>query len=150
MPIRWQAIIWTNDGLVYWCIYAWLHPNDLNIHCGLLALMLLMPWSWKWPHPINRFSLSKWIQQIFAHISADTPVVARQKVHITKLVASGNGMLPDGTKPLPEPILTFYPIDFSSLKACSIPMKFTRYQFLRKCCKSILLKLSHISSWTMS
>ena len=70
----------------------------------------------------------KWIEQIFAHISADTPVVARQKVHITKLVASGNDMLPDGTKPLPEAILTSYPIDFSSLKACSIPVKFTRYQ----------------------
>ena len=26
----WQAIIWTNDGLIYWCIYASLSLNELN------------------------------------------------------------------------------------------------------------------------
>ena len=29
-PARWQAIIWTNDGLVYWCIYASLNLNVLR------------------------------------------------------------------------------------------------------------------------
>ena len=30
MPKRQQAIIWTNDGLVYWYIYASLAHNELN------------------------------------------------------------------------------------------------------------------------
>ena len=29
-PYRRQAIIWTNDGLVYWCIYASLNLNELR------------------------------------------------------------------------------------------------------------------------
>ena len=29
-PIRQQAIIWTNDGIGYWCIYASLDLNELN------------------------------------------------------------------------------------------------------------------------
>ena len=29
--IRWQAIIWTNDGLFYWCIYASLCLTELII-----------------------------------------------------------------------------------------------------------------------
>ena len=29
-PSRWQAIIWTNDSLVYWCIYVSLSFNELN------------------------------------------------------------------------------------------------------------------------
>ena len=32
MPTRQQAIIRTNDGLVYWCIYASLCLNELNSH----------------------------------------------------------------------------------------------------------------------
>ena len=28
--IRWQVIIWTNDGIVYWCIYASLDLSDLK------------------------------------------------------------------------------------------------------------------------
>ena len=28
---RWRAIIWTNDGLVYWCIYASLGLNELTV-----------------------------------------------------------------------------------------------------------------------
>ena len=27
----WQAIIWTNDGIVYWCIYASLGLNELTL-----------------------------------------------------------------------------------------------------------------------
>ena len=30
VPVRQQAIIWTNDGLVYWCIYASLGLNELS------------------------------------------------------------------------------------------------------------------------
>ena len=30
MPNRWQAIIWTNDGLVFWRIYASLGLNELK------------------------------------------------------------------------------------------------------------------------
>ena len=33
MPVRQQAIIWTNDGLAYWCIYASLRLNELT-HWG--------------------------------------------------------------------------------------------------------------------
>ena len=29
-PIRWKAIIWTNDDLAYWRIYASLDLNELN------------------------------------------------------------------------------------------------------------------------
>ena len=29
VPNRWQAIFWTNGGLVYWCIYASLGLNEL-------------------------------------------------------------------------------------------------------------------------
>ena len=29
-PNRQQAIIWSNDGLVYWCIYASLGLNELS------------------------------------------------------------------------------------------------------------------------
>ena len=29
-PTRRQAIIWTNDGLVWWCIYASLGLNELS------------------------------------------------------------------------------------------------------------------------
>ena len=29
MPTRQQAIIWTNDGIVYWCIYVSLSLNEL-------------------------------------------------------------------------------------------------------------------------
>ena len=29
-PSRWQAIIWTNDGIVYWRIYASLGLNELK------------------------------------------------------------------------------------------------------------------------
>ena len=29
VPNRWQAIIWTNDGIVYWHIYTSLCPNEL-------------------------------------------------------------------------------------------------------------------------
>ena len=28
---RWQATVWTNDGLVHWCIYASLSLNALTI-----------------------------------------------------------------------------------------------------------------------
>ena len=35
--IRWQAIIWTNNGLVYWCIYASLGLNELN-RCPIAKL----------------------------------------------------------------------------------------------------------------
>ena len=28
VPNRWQAIIWTNDSLIYWCIYESLSLND--------------------------------------------------------------------------------------------------------------------------
>ena len=31
MPFRWQDIIWTKDGLAYWCIYASVGLNDLTI-----------------------------------------------------------------------------------------------------------------------
>ena len=30
-PNRWQAIIWTNVGMLYWCIYASLGLNELTI-----------------------------------------------------------------------------------------------------------------------
>ena len=30
VPIRWQAIICTNDGLVYWRIYVSLGVDELN------------------------------------------------------------------------------------------------------------------------
>ena len=30
-PKRWQAIIWTNDGIVYWRIYASLGLNELRV-----------------------------------------------------------------------------------------------------------------------
>ena len=41
-PFRRQAIIWSNDGTVYWRIYSSLGLNELNkngllIHCGLLT-----------------------------------------------------------------------------------------------------------------
>ena len=39
MPIRQQAIIWTNDGLVCWCIYASLGLNELTC-CEILGLKL--------------------------------------------------------------------------------------------------------------
>ena len=29
-PNRWQAIIWSNDGMFYWCIHASLGPNELT------------------------------------------------------------------------------------------------------------------------
>ena len=29
-PYRWQAIIWTNGGIVYWCIYVSLGLNELR------------------------------------------------------------------------------------------------------------------------
>ena len=29
--VRWQGIIWTNDGLVYWCINASFGLNELNV-----------------------------------------------------------------------------------------------------------------------
>ena len=32
-----QAIIWTNDGQVYWCIYASFRFSELT-HCGLVIL----------------------------------------------------------------------------------------------------------------
>ena len=31
VPNRWQAIIWTNDGLSYWRIYASLGLNELTV-----------------------------------------------------------------------------------------------------------------------
>ena len=34
-PTRWQAIIWTNDGIVYWCIYASLCLNELMLQMHL-------------------------------------------------------------------------------------------------------------------
>ena len=30
VPSRWHAIIWTNDGIVYWRIYASLGLNELK------------------------------------------------------------------------------------------------------------------------
>ena len=36
VPNRWQAIIWTNDGLVYWRIYASLGLNELNERNGFV------------------------------------------------------------------------------------------------------------------
>ena len=38
LPTRWQAIVWTNDGLVYWHIYASLGHNELNEDFQLLTL----------------------------------------------------------------------------------------------------------------
>ena len=41
-----KAIIWINDGLVYWCIYASLSFNELNyvIQCAaILSQVGLMP-----------------------------------------------------------------------------------------------------------
>ena len=36
MPIRWHAIIWANDGLAYWHIYAPLSLNELT-HWGRMT-----------------------------------------------------------------------------------------------------------------
>ena len=35
-PIRWQAIIWNNDGLIYWCIHASLSVKELKL-CGCIG-----------------------------------------------------------------------------------------------------------------
>ena len=44
MPIRRQAIIWTNDGLDWWRIYASLHLNELNKYQGYLICMIISEW----------------------------------------------------------------------------------------------------------
>ena len=44
-PNRWQTIIWTNDGLGYWHLYASLGLTELKYivalsHCGMWPLLL--------------------------------------------------------------------------------------------------------------
>ena len=41
-PNRWQAIFWTNDGIVYWCIYASHGPIDLMYSGNLIRLSVLI------------------------------------------------------------------------------------------------------------
>ena len=51
-------------------------------------------------------------------------------------IGSSNGLLPDGTKPLPEPVLTYY-------QRCSVA--FTWEQFLKKCWKEVRKMSSNIT-----
>ena len=31
-PIKWQSIIWTSYGIVYWCIYAYMQTTSTSLH----------------------------------------------------------------------------------------------------------------------
>ena len=60
---RWKVIIWTSDGLVYWCTYATLSHNELT-HCCLVMLCdvadvaLWQFWLWivGWQHQYINWS----------------------------------------------------------------------------------------------
>ena len=51
--------------------------------------------------------------RIFSHFTSYEIVICRAKNHncpkeIWVNIGSGNGLVPDGTKPLPEPMLTYH------------------------------------------
>ena len=49
-PVRWQAIIWINDGLVYWCIYVSLSLNELNTYKNTIWLNVYWYIIWQKDH----------------------------------------------------------------------------------------------------
>ena len=59
----WQAIIWTNNGVVYWCIYTSLSPSELTI--------------WRWAN--NIFPKFHWnkpalVQAMAKHLTGKNPI----------------------------------------------------------------------------
>ena len=73
MPIRQQAIICTNAGLVWCNINAWLGLNELT----LLSTWASLPWASVWDQSQN-MDISSWCQQCPSRLvprSAETPLV---------------------------------------------------------------------------
>ena len=65
-------------------------------------------------------------------------------------IGSGNGLLPDGTKPLPEPMLTYHQSGPVAFTWGQFPMKCSIYLFLIRVWKSLIWGNSHISQGPMS
>ena len=78
---------------VWWYrIFSWFNPNMKNV-ASLLTLALLNP-------DPSRSTLTHW-------------GLVSTKIWVN--FGSGNGLLPDGTKPLPEPMLTYHQVRFSDV-----------------------------------
>ena len=56
VPNRWQAITWTSDGLVYWCIYM-RHEASMSSWDMNLNKFIYVPFSFRTPTLIFNFNL---------------------------------------------------------------------------------------------
>ena len=65
------------------------------------ALVQIMAWQWSGDKPVPSPMLPMLYYAIY-----DCGLMTQLETYIWVNIASGNGMLPDGTKPSPEPMLT--------------------------------------------
>ena len=96
MPNRQQDIIWTNDGLFHWHIYASLGLNELT-HQPLGDVEIIL-----------KSVVSKVLFQI--NILSNSCEIALRRMLQNPFdekvnIGSGNGLMPSGSKPLPDPIM---------------------------------------------
>ena len=123
-PVQRQAIIWTNAGIL---LIGTLGTNFneilIKIYIFSLKKMHFNLSSGNWRSfclgLIAPIGLSFWYPFINSLWPSDT--IWR---HIWVNIGSGNGLLPDGTKPLPEPMLTFHNLS---------PVTFILGQFHKRC-----------------
>ena len=106
MPIRWQVIIWANDGLAYWC-YASPRLNVLT-YWGQDKIITLYQ-----QHFVKRRLL--WLDQKISTgpdhglvLNSLWPSYALWHHWTWVNIGPGYSLLPEGTKPLPEPMLTIH------------------------------------------
>ena len=65
-------------------------------------------------------------------------------------IGSGNGLEPDGTKPIPEPMLTYHQWDLLAFTWGKFHQKCSRYLSLIWVWKLLIHYYDHISQWPMS
>ena len=102
-PVRRQAIIWTNAGIL---LIGTLGTNFseilTEIHTFSFKKMHLKTSSVKWqPYCVSLNVLSSWTLLVKLQWSE-----CHRKPFMIVNIGSGNGLVPSGNKPLPEPMLT--------------------------------------------
>ena len=75
------------------------------------ALGQIMAWRWTGDKPLSEPKAVLFTDANTCHLASMSWLIVAQWCHmVTKIwvnIGSGNGLLPDGTKPLPEPMLTY-------------------------------------------
>ena len=102
MSIRWQALIWANASTVHFCYQAscwmWIPVLRVVSHWHMSSHIFHINWPGSWSEIIPQICDTNPSTSIYSLAPS------QNLVHTT----SGNGLLPDDTKLLPEPIMTFH------------------------------------------